>query len=242
MKKINLSHKGITSIIGLNIPEDVKELDLSKNSLTSLKGIERFVDLEKLIIYDNKIKSLVGIEKLVKLKYLNITLNKIKSLARITTLVNLERLGIANNKINSLAGIEKLVKLTEFNININPLYSIDKYNLKKYIESEPHAVPHLQNFKNAWVLIYNYWQVKKYPIHLKQLIFDYYKMYFINQYKNKLIKNKWIKKVYSTTSGWIDTTPDNCNVAIGLITSYGNLYEYENVRLSVRDLMRYKQV
>jgi len=35
-------------------------------------------------------------------------------------------------------------------------------------------------FDKKLFLTYNYWQTKKYPQHLKQLIFKYYRLYFTN--------------------------------------------------------------
>jgi len=35
-------------------------------------------------------------------------------------------------------------------------------------------------FDKKLFVIFNYWQTKKYPQHLKQLIFQYYKLYFTN--------------------------------------------------------------
>jgi Leucine-rich repeat (LRR) protein len=131
--------------------------------------------LVTLVINNNKLKSLAGIEKLVNLRELKIGGNKIKSIARVKKLVNLYYLFIWN------------IDLVNLELWDDTLVSIDKYNLIKYIGLES---------KNAWVLTYNYWQIKKYPQHLKQLIFDYYKMYFIKKYKNELIKNKWIEEIY----------------------------------------------
>jgi Leucine-rich repeat (LRR) protein len=214
--RIYLSNKGICSIKNLNIPLNVEILDLSYNNITSLKGIEKFTNLKYLIIDHNKIDSIIEIKKLVNLKYLDISNNeikllngiedlinltslcashnKIKSLEMIVKLFNLVSLDINDNKIKSVAWIEKLINLNNLYFHNNPLVHIDKYNLIKYIGAETHTPEEAD--PNGVLLIYNYWQVKKYPQHLKQLIFDYYKLYHTNKYKNELIKNKMIKLVY----------------------------------------------
>jgi len=203
MVRIDLSYKNIKSILDLNIPINVEELDLSHNNIKSLKGIEKFTNLKELYIGYNKLKSLHEIQILTNLIYLFISDNKIRSLTGIEKLIKLRFLCISNNKIKSIVGIEKLGKLKYLDIKYNPLVPIYKYNLIKYIGAEPQAVPHLRSSSApptgspTWVLTYNYWQVKKYPQHLKQLIFDYYKMYFINKYKKELVKNELIKEVYN---------------------------------------------
>jgi Leucine-rich repeat (LRR) protein len=191
-----IDNNQITSLAGIENLVNLTVLRINNNKITSLIGIEKLVKLTILRINNNKITSLVGIEKLVNLTYLIISHNQLTSLVGIEQLVNLKELYISHNQITSLAGIEKLVDLRYLNISNNPLVPIDKYNLIKYIRTRV-SIDCGEQAEPQWGLTYNYWQIKKYPQHLKQLIFDYYKLYFTNKYKNELIKNKWIKQAYN---------------------------------------------
>jgi len=220
---LDLSYNNITSLKGLEKFTNLKYLIIHHNKIKSLSGIEILVNLEFLDISHNKIKSIIEIKKLINLIHLNISKNKIKLLNGIEYLINLEKLcvndnkikslkiiaklnnlrflDINNNKIKSVAWIEKLINLKNLYFHNNPLVPIDKYNLIKYIGTRV-SIDCGEQVDPLWAptgvpfLIYNYWQIKKYPQHLKQLVFDYYKSYYTNKYKNELIKNKMIKIIY----------------------------------------------
>jgi len=213
LTRLHISYNKIVSIECLKYLVNLKDLYLRGNKIKSLLGIEKLVNLTHLYINNNKIKSLNELKYLINLECLSISNNYIKSLFCIKNLYKLKEVCFKNNLIRSVVIFSEFTSLYDIYSGGNPLVPCNQLNLIKYIGNPmgPHAGPYHRSaasnrrFGNAWVsdlgcgvpdgptwvLTYNYWQVKKYPQHLKKIIFDYYKMYFINQYKEKLIKGGW---------------------------------------------------
>ncbi len=64
--KLNLEHKKLTSVKGLEKLTQLKALDLSGNQLTDVKGLEKLTQLKHLILYGNPDLTKAQIDELQK--------------------------------------------------------------------------------------------------------------------------------------------------------------------------------
>ena len=66
--KLNLEHKKLTSVKGLEKLTQLKALDLSGNQLTDVTGLEKLTKLTELDLYSNQLTNVNGLEKLTQLE------------------------------------------------------------------------------------------------------------------------------------------------------------------------------
>ena len=85
-KKVDLSHKYLTSVKELENLTQLEELDLSSNKLTSVKELENLTQLETLDLDENQLTSVKGLENLTRLTELDLKDNPDLTKAQIDAL------------------------------------------------------------------------------------------------------------------------------------------------------------
>ena len=68
--ELDLRHKGLTSVEGLEKLRQLEKLILSGNQLTDVKGLEKLTQLKSLYLLSNQLTEVKGLEKLTQLKSL----------------------------------------------------------------------------------------------------------------------------------------------------------------------------
>ena len=97
------------------------KLDLSHRGLTTLKPIYDLDNLEVLILDHNDLESLDELRGLKALTRLSIKNNQIHSLDPLKSLLNLQDLDLSSNPIHDLNSLANLPKLTGLNIEETPV-------------------------------------------------------------------------------------------------------------------------
>ena len=144
--KLNLEHKKLTSVKGLEKLTQLKALDLSGNQLTDVKGLVFLTQLKRLYLNDNPDLTKAQIDQLKKALpnckiYSNLPLTKeesakvieaaIRKAAKKPTgelteadLEKVTRLSLIDEQLTDVKGLEKLTQLTILNLRDNQLTDV----------------------------------------------------------------------------------------------------------------------
>ena len=110
-KEIDLSERGIVTIINVNRFTELLELSLCSNKIFEITGLENLVHLQSLRLHYNRINYINGLENLKELRELYLPGNRIKRISGINHLGNLHILNLDNNQINKITGMNDLINL-----------------------------------------------------------------------------------------------------------------------------------
>lgn len=111
IQRLNVSNKGIDSVVGLDALTSCVRLDASANALTSADGLAACSSLRWLSISKNQIPSLDPLRELEHLEVLNAAHNQLQEKVSVSRLRALKALILNNNSIVSVGGLEKLENL-----------------------------------------------------------------------------------------------------------------------------------
>ena len=128
--ELDLSHKGINSILqikGLENCINLKELNLSQNNIKKIEGIENLTELVELNLWENQIEKIEGLKTLTKLRKLLIDRNQIKKVQGFGLLVNLQELSLTKNKITKIEDLQNCINLKSLALSDNNVTKIEGF-------------------------------------------------------------------------------------------------------------------
>jgi len=143
----------------VKIKRDVQSLNLSKKGISSImdiKGLESLVDLKILDLMGNNLKEIKGLEPLIRLEKLYLSSNQIEILRGLDTLKNLKFLDLSDNLISDVESFNVSVPANQFYLLGNPIMKVirDIYglftiqNLKDYSTRSKEEIEKLTEQKN----------------------------------------------------------------------------------------------
>jgi len=103
------------------VRRDIKKLNLEHRRLIKIEGLEQLTGLEELTLANNRLYNLEWLAGLVNLKKLDLSNNKLEDIRRLDKLVKLENLNLRYNDLEEIMGLDKLLKLRYINISHNKL-------------------------------------------------------------------------------------------------------------------------
>jgi len=107
---------------------DTIEVDLSHKEITKIRGLERLTRLQELVLYCNEITEIKGLETLTQLQELDLGHNRITEIKRLGTLTQLQKLVLSINQITEIKGLEKLTQLQRLDLSDNQITEIKGFN------------------------------------------------------------------------------------------------------------------
>ncbi len=111
LEELNLSHQGITSLEGLNLPF-LHTLILHDNQIDSMLGIEGLPHLQKLCLSRNRISKMEYLHHVGNLRELYLQGNFIEYIDEcVQTLTELQSISLAGNKVRTCVRPFKLLRL-----------------------------------------------------------------------------------------------------------------------------------
>jgi hypothetical protein len=144
LTSLNLSNKGIVSLIGLEYATNLETLwvrwnqiaDLSPLSsliklrhldahgnghIPDLSPLSSLVNLEELVLRDNRIIDISPLSSLARLERLHIEWNRVNDVSALSSLPRLDKAYLEFNEITDLTPLSRLTSLTYLNVEGNPL-------------------------------------------------------------------------------------------------------------------------
>ncbi|WP_240374358.1 CotH kinase family protein [Bacillus piscicola] len=104
--------------------QQIDSLDLSHRGIESLEGLEDFVTLRDLNLEGNRIDNIEPLADLVYLEHLNLRDNPIKKVDALQPLKRMQTLDIRDTRIKDVEPLSELVLLTDLNIRGNRIESL----------------------------------------------------------------------------------------------------------------------
>ncbi|KAI9916905.1 hypothetical protein PsorP6_017869 [Peronosclerospora sorghi] len=178
---VDLTRRGIETIVSLEGLENVTKLDLSHNKLTKLSQLKSLTHLTMLKVTDNKLNGdgLAEIQHLNKLVILNAAENNVTRIQFevLRNVRSLKALVLNNNSIHTLEWIPKLPELNSLILSHNRITQIPQRvvdglpSLKKISISHNllEDIPNLSHLSEITELRLSHNQITKIPSSLAQL-------------------------------------------------------------------------
>ncbi|CAI5721953.1 unnamed protein product [Hyaloperonospora brassicae] len=237
--QVDLSGRGIETIVSLEGLETATKLDLSHNKLTKLSQLKAVAQVTMLKLTDNKLTGdgLAEIQHLKKLVILNAADNNVTRIPFevLRNVRTLKALVLNNNSISTLDWIPKLPELNSLIVSNNRIAQIPQRvlgglpNLKKISISHNllEEIPNLSHLSQITELRLSHNRIKTVPAHLAQLknlkvlelshneIDDWSGLEALSALDNlrqlNLIGNPIVGKKLPTVAGDVKKSGDACN-------------------------------
>ena len=124
LKQLELLHKQIKDITGLQHAKNLTFLNLADNQITDITPLGELVNLKGLEIRDNPIGDLTPLSNLIKLEYLNAGGMNLTDITPLSNLTQLRGLWIWHNRITDITPLANLTQLEDLNISHNQITDI----------------------------------------------------------------------------------------------------------------------
>ena len=124
LKQLELLHKQIKNITGLEPAKNLTFLNLADNRITDITPLGELVNLEGLEIRDNPIGDITPLSNLTKLEYLNAGGINLTDITPLSNLTQLRTLLIWYNRITDITPLANLTQLEDLNISHNQITDI----------------------------------------------------------------------------------------------------------------------
>lgn len=166
LKELNLSGTLITDFEPLNNFVKLKELELSFTSVVDLNCIRKLTNLEKLDLLDTKVHDLAPIAKFKKMKNLNLAMSAVQDLTPISGMVEMEEFSIVETSITDLSAMKEMRKLRKFYasygkvVDLTPLTDLTSLEEAMLIRTQVQDVRPLAKLLNLRTLDLSETQVK----------------------------------------------------------------------------------
>jgi len=134
LKTLRLNWNQISSLNGVNLPDNLMQLYLENNLIASLSWINFPNTIRNLQLSNNQISSLNGVNLPDNLSNLYLNDNQISSLNWINFPDNLSNLALSNNQINSLNGVDLPDTLQHLELDSNEISSLNWINLPNTLQ------------------------------------------------------------------------------------------------------------
>ena len=135
LKRLELLHKEIKDITGLQHGKNLTFLNLARNQITDITPLGELVNLEVLEIRDNPIGDITPLSNLTKLAYLNAGGIDLTDITPLSNLTELRTLVIWHNRIIDITPLANLTQLEDLNLSHNQITDISPLaNLTRLIE------------------------------------------------------------------------------------------------------------
>jgi len=118
---LEVSHRGVETLTGLEHAENLVELDLSSNLIKDLSPLQNLVKLKELLLNDNQITDIDSLSGLKTLEVLNLNDNQVEDITALAHLSSLTQVGLAGNKIHDIQPLIALNRLFVLLLEDNPL-------------------------------------------------------------------------------------------------------------------------
>lgn len=115
---LNCTHRGITSLRGIEQFKDLRVLNVSNNKLTTIDPVAKLSRLSSLEVSNNKLTNLDALAELKHLKKVDASNNQISDISALEN-TNIKQLYLSNNQISSLAVINSLASLINLTADKN---------------------------------------------------------------------------------------------------------------------------
>ena len=135
LKRLELLHKQIKDITGLQHAKNLTFLDLASNEIGDITPLGELVNLELLEIRNNPIGDITPLSNLTKLAYLNAGGIDLTDITPLSNLTQLRTLVIWHNQITDITPLANLTQLEDLNLSYNQITDISPLaNLTVLIE------------------------------------------------------------------------------------------------------------
>ena len=124
LKQLELLHKQIKDITGLQHATNLTFLNLARNQITDITPLGELVNLEGLEIRDNPIGDITPLRNLTKLNYLNAGGMNLTDITPLSNLTQLRTLLIWYNRITDITSLANLTQLVDLNTAYNRITDI----------------------------------------------------------------------------------------------------------------------
>ena len=124
LKQLELLHKQIKDITGLQHAKNLTFLNIADNQITDITPLGELVNLNGLEIRDNPIGDLTPLSNLIKLEYLNAGGMNLTDITPLGNLTQLRGLWIWHNRITDITPLANLTQLEDLNISYNQITDI----------------------------------------------------------------------------------------------------------------------
>ena len=124
LKRLELLHKEIKDITGLQHGKNLTFLNLARNQITDITPLDELVNLEVLEIRDNPIGDITPLSSLTKLEYLNAGGLDLTDITPLSNLTELRTLVIWHNRITDITPLAHLTQLEDLNLSHNQITDI----------------------------------------------------------------------------------------------------------------------
>lgn len=128
LQELDLSHCGLSTIVGISDSQSLSKLNLSNNTIRNLDALAPMSTLTELDLSHNAVTSLSALGSLGSLSKLLVNYNAISSLKPLSGCVKLAHLEADYNELSKLNGIEHLPLLTHLSVDYNSISDVTLLN------------------------------------------------------------------------------------------------------------------
>ncbi|CAL6075351.1 leucine-rich_repeat domain-containing protein [Hexamita inflata] len=116
----------LTSLVGLELLNNIKIIQIVDNPVTSLEPILGLRQVTSLTVSNSKLNNITGIKQMKQLVELNLGSNQIREISELGNLTNLSKLNLTSNKISDVSEIGKLTNLQKLELQNNNIHKINE--------------------------------------------------------------------------------------------------------------------